>query len=153
MPDPSIYIHSVLLVSPSKSESSRDEGLLEPFKLMEPNVLESMQQLANLDVNPPYLAASRLERVMPAAPKPSKHFRTEHMSAKYTIVPAAIARMRFTRVNSSANAPATVASLDLDIIPFVELEATIESLDVQLQAARLRILCLISSLWTVDLAT
>ena len=132
MPDPSIYAHSVLLISPSASESSKSEHFLEPFGATEPNVLEPLQRLPTFNGKPPYLAASRLERVMPVAPKPSNHFRIEHMSPKYRIVPAAIARMRFTRLNSSATTPATIASLDLEMIPFIEIEATIEKVDMQI---------------------
>ena len=137
MPDPSIYVHSVLLVSPAKSNSLDEEGLLEPFKPTESNLLEPMQQLPGLQGKTPYLAASRLQRVMPPVPKPSKHLRVEQISPKYRIVPAAIARMRYTRVNTSAATPETIASLDVEMIPFVEVRATIEEVDMQIANGRI----------------
>ncbi|RMZ89316.1 hypothetical protein DV736_g3454, partial [Chaetothyriales sp. CBS 134916] len=128
---PSIYLHSLFVVQ-RPGTGSKDEALLEPLVPIEPNVLEPMQHLAVFNGRWPYLAASRLERVIPTASTPSTPFRLEHMSPKYRLVPAANARVRFSQLNSAVYATATTASLDLEMTPFVEIEAVVEKVEMEI---------------------
>ncbi|RMZ84020.1 hypothetical protein DV737_g1360, partial [Chaetothyriales sp. CBS 132003] len=137
MSEPSIYLHSLLVIEGPGTGSTEDEALLEPFTQMEPNVLEPMQQLAVFNGKPPYLAASRLERVTPTASMPRTPFRLEHMSPKYRLVPAANVRIRFSQLNSAAYATATIASLDLEITPLVEIEAVAEKVDMEIASGQI----------------
>lgn len=130
MVDPSISIYSVLTVSSPDDAKHNSEVLLQPFQPLESNVLESLRHVPQYVNSEAYLAVSRLDRVLPSQPKPKKHFRLEHMSPRYRIVPATVAKLTYSRVNMASSIPKIIASLNLEIIPFVELRANIQALTV-----------------------
>lgn len=132
MSEPSIHIHSLVNIRQTEDEEIATEVVLTPFEAAETNVLEPLHQLPGWAGSPPYLAASRLKRVVPPVPKPNKQLRLEHMSPKYRVVPATMTRMRYTRLATPSPLPTTIASLDVDIIPFMEIDASIEEVDVTL---------------------
>lgn len=132
MLEPSISIYSVMTVSARNDAMAPQEDMLQPFEWPEPNVLEPLRHVGESAQPAPYLAESRLEKVLPHQPKAKQQFRIEHMSPKYKIVPAAIARMTYTRVNTTSTMPKIIASLNVEIIPFIELRATIQTLKVEI---------------------
>ncbi|KIW31253.1 uncharacterized protein PV07_02916 [Cladophialophora immunda] len=96
-----------------------------------------MRFLPGLKDNPPYLAASRLERVLPMTAAHKQRVHLQHVpSRRHRAVPATMSRIRYQKVNTSATTPATVALLDMDIIPFVRVDATIEHVDLSLKNGR-----------------
>lgn len=130
MPEPSVMLRAVLHVTANESEDDSSRAKLIPFEPMEPNVLGPLRHLPGLQGAPPYLAASRLERVVPSAPRSTKQLRIEHMSPKYRLLQAVIARMRYTRLATPSPTPTTIASLDVDVIPYIDITAVIESVEV-----------------------
>ncbi|RMZ79701.1 hypothetical protein DV738_g3218, partial [Chaetothyriales sp. CBS 135597] len=137
MSHPSIYLYSLLVVERPGPGSTRDGALMKPFTPMEPNVLEPMQHLVALNGRSPYLAASRLERAMSSASTPSIPFRLEHMSAKYRLVPAANARVRFSQPNPAPHATTVIASLDIEMTPFVQIDAEVEKVEVTMASGQI----------------
>ncbi|ETN36600.1 uncharacterized protein HMPREF1541_08878 [Cyphellophora europaea CBS 101466] len=130
MVDPSIAFYSAMVVSAEDQASPEEMELLRPFRPLEPSVLGPMRQMPGYSDASPYLAASRLEKVVPEQIKAKQQFHIEHMSPRYKIVPAAIARMQYSRVNEANSMPKIIASLNVEIIPFIEIQATILTLDV-----------------------
>ena len=130
MPDPSLCVRCALQVS-NPTPLGTEEVMVEPFKPLEPNLLEAMGSSSADGHQVPYLAASRLEKVVPSTPKTSNQFQIEYMSPKYRVVPVASSRMRYSRLATSSAAD-TIASLDLEITPFIDLQATIEAIEVDL---------------------
>ena len=138
MQDPSIYVHSVAAVSALASDHDGHEDDLVPFKPLEPNILEPMRNMPGFGNKAPYLAASRLERVHPTAPKSYQQFRAETMSHRYRIAPAVITRMRYTRMTTPSSSPNVIASLDIEVNPVVELQGTIEKSEVTMVSGKVQ---------------
>ena len=136
MPEPSVMLFSVLHVKDTGSEDDSSGATLIPFEPMEPNVLEPLQRLPGLKGTPPYLAASRLERVVPSVPRSNRQLRVENMSPKYRLLQAVIARMRYTRLATPSPTPMAVASLDVDLTPYIDITAVIESVEVTMENGR-----------------
>jgi len=138
VPQPSVVLVPSATVMPRKAANHAAEEDLRPFEPLEANVLEPMRTMSNLgDSGPPYLALSRLERVLPPPAPEEEKLPIRSVTARhYKVVPAAISRMRYTKVNTFAPKSSTIASLDVEIIPFVQLEATVEELDMSLKSGR-----------------
>jgi hypothetical protein len=130
MHDPSVFLRSVVVVSSSDADVKTEATFLAPFKAKEPNVLEPMRNMPGFEREAPYLAASRLERVQPATPQDHKQFKSEHMSSGYKIVPAVITRMRYSRMSTPTPMPTLIASLDIEIIPLIEVKGRINVAEV-----------------------
>ena len=136
MQDPLVAVHSAFLVSTSSPGDAKSGTYLEPFQLQEPNVFEPMRNMPGLQGKAPYLAASRLERVRPENPQSQKQFRVEHMSSSYRMVAVAITRMKYTRLNTPTALPTLIASLDIEIIPILEVKVVIETADLTMLNGR-----------------
>ncbi|KIV78570.1 hypothetical protein PV11_06214 [Exophiala sideris] len=96
-----------------------------------------MRFIPRLQQNPPYLAASRLERVLPVTATHKQRFHIAHVpSRRYRAVPAAIARVRYQRVDTLIPTPTNIALLDVEIVPFVRIEASIQDVDLTLKHGR-----------------
>ncbi|KIW99710.1 uncharacterized protein Z518_11123 [Rhinocladiella mackenziei CBS 650.93] len=131
VPQPAIIFIPSATIGASPPDENKQDGDLTPFQPLEPNVLEPMRLIPGLHDNPPYIAASRLQRTLPvpAAHKPRIHI--PHVpSRRHRAVPATIARLRYNKVNAPSASPANVAILDMEIIPFVQVDAAIEHVDL-----------------------
>ncbi|EXJ71238.1 uncharacterized protein A1O5_05044 [Cladophialophora psammophila CBS 110553] len=137
VPQPAIIlIPSATITAPQRDEVDKN-GDLELFQPLEANVLEPMHFVPGFKDNPPYLAASRLERVLPITATHKKRIHVQHVpSRRYRAVPATMARIRYQKVNAFTTTPTTVALLDMDVIPFVKVDATIEQVDLSLKNGR-----------------
>lgn len=131
--------HPVIVLNPSASVSSAtqdDDGQpqdLSPGQPLETNVLEPMRFIPGLQNNPPYLAASRLQRVLPIPTSHRHRLHIGHVSPRrHKAVPAAIARLRYNKFHTNSPSPTNIALLDMEIIPFVQIEATIEEVHIAL---------------------
>ncbi|KAI1615985.1 TRAPP trafficking subunit Trs65-domain-containing protein [Exophiala viscosa] len=110
---------------------------LTPFRPLEANVLEPMRFIPGLQRNPPYLAASRLERVLPVTATHKQRYHIAHVpSRRYRAVPAAIARVRYQRVNTLIPTPTNIALLDVEIVPFVQIDASVQDVHLDLKHGR-----------------
>ncbi|KIX95129.1 uncharacterized protein Z520_09045 [Fonsecaea multimorphosa CBS 102226] len=134
VPQPAIIlIPSATVTAPQRDEIDKNDDL-KPFQPLEANALEPMRFLPGLRDSPPYLAASRLERVLPMTTTHRHRVHLQHVpSRRHRAVPATMSRIRYQKVNAYTTTPATVALLDVDIIPFVRVAATIEHVDLSLK--------------------
>ncbi|WEW61628.1 hypothetical protein PRK78_007119 [Emydomyces testavorans] len=82
----------------------------------------------------PYLPASRLLRVAPAA-KTREQVDNVSQALHNTptrIIHAASAKLRYSRLNTCANRASVIASLDLEVAPFANIEVKFESVELSL---------------------
>ncbi|KIW91041.1 uncharacterized protein Z519_07935 [Cladophialophora bantiana CBS 173.52] len=137
VPQPAIIlIPSATITAPQRDEVDKNDDLA-LFQPLEANVLEPMRFVPGFRDNAPYLAASRLERVLPITATHKKRIHLQHVpSRRYRAVPATMARIRYQKVNAFTTTPTTVALLDIDIIPFVKVDVTIEQVDLSLKNGR-----------------
>jgi hypothetical protein len=129
-------IPSAVVNAPLQEENEENGDLL-PFQPLEANVLEPMRSIPGLRDNPPYLAASRLERVLPVTTIHKPRIHVQHVpSRRHKAVPATMARIRYQKINTFSPIPNTLALLDMDLIPFVQMEATVREVLLSLKNGR-----------------
>ncbi|KIW67876.1 hypothetical protein PV04_07091 [Phialophora macrospora] len=136
-PQLSIILIPSVVVNSLQQDENEETGDLTPFQPLEANILEPMRCMPGLKDNPPYLAASRLERVLPVtvAHKHRTHIQNVP-SRRHKAVPATMTRIRYQKVNNFSVTPSTIALLDMDVIPFVQIDATIRQVDLSLKNGR-----------------
>ncbi|OAP54506.1 hypothetical protein AYL99_10954 [Fonsecaea erecta] len=133
-PQPAIILIPSATINPPQRDEIDKNDNLKPFQPLEANALEPMRFLPGLKDNPPYLAASRLERVLPMTTTHMHRVHLQHVpSRRHSAVPATMSRIRYQKVNAFSTTPATIVLLDMDIIPFVRVDATIEYVDLSLK--------------------
>ncbi len=134
---PSIILIPSAIVNAPEQDENEDNGDLTPFQPLEANVLEPMRFIPGFKDNPPYLAASRLERVLPVTARHKQRFHVQHVpSRRHKAVPVTMSRIRYQKVNTSSAMASTIALLDMDMIPFVQIDATIRHVDLSLKNGR-----------------
>ncbi|KIW36963.1 uncharacterized protein PV06_10862 [Exophiala oligosperma] len=137
VPQPAIVLIPSATISAQQQDEHRRDDDLTPFQPLEANLLEPMRFIPGFQQNPPYLAASRLERVLPLTATHKSRFHIQHVpSRRHKAVPAAIARIRYNRINASSPLPTNIALLDIEIIPFVQINATVEAVELALKNGR-----------------
>uniref|UniRef100_A0A093VMG0 Trafficking protein particle complex II-specific subunit 65 IgD3 domain-containing protein n=1 Tax=Talaromyces marneffei PM1 TaxID=1077442 RepID=A0A093VMG0_TALMA len=95
------------------------------------NVLEALSSDPALKSTAPYLPASRLLRVIPAAQKEAPVYNLWQQSQHpIRIVPAASARIRCSKLNTFSSRPITIASLDLEVTPFLSCDVVFDKAEV-----------------------
>lgn len=95
------------------------------------NVLQALSSDPALNSTAPYLPASRLLRVVPAAQKEAPiHSLWQQTQHPVRIVPAASARIRCSRLNTFSSRPVTIACLDLEVTPFLTCDVVFDKADV-----------------------
>jgi hypothetical protein len=136
-PQLSIILIPSAVVSALQQDENEEAGDLTPFQPLEANILEPMRCMPGLKGNPPYLAASRLERVLPVTVTHKHRTHIQHVpSRRHKAVPATMTRIRYQKVNNFSVTPSTIALLDMDVIPFVQIDATIRQVDLSLKNGR-----------------
>lgn len=136
--NPAISIGASATLPPdSASERAATSGFLPSFKPLEHNIFESLKDVQDFKDNPPYLAASRLERVLPHVPAGAKSINVRALIPRsIPIVPAVSARTRFTRMPTLSGSFETIASLDFEVTPFVSLEVLLELAKVNMPTGK-----------------
>ncbi|PGH14184.1 hypothetical protein AJ80_06053 [Polytolypa hystricis UAMH7299] len=81
----------------------------------------------------PYLPASRLLRVIPASQAEEITYNIRQITHNpIRIIPIASARIRYSRLNTYASKPTTIASLDFEVTPYTDFAVTLEKTDLTL---------------------
>ena len=131
-----ILVPSAAVIAPPEDEN-KAHGDLPPFQPLEANILEPMRFIPGLRENPPYLAASRLERVLPVTTVHKPRIHIQHVpSRRYKVMLATMARIRYQKINNFSAILSTIALLDLDITHFVQIDANVEQVDLSLKNGR-----------------
>ncbi|KAJ5794172.1 hypothetical protein N7457_000771 [Penicillium paradoxum] len=97
------------------------------------NMLQSLSADKSFNNKEPFLPASRLLRVVPTTHNedPIYNIQQQH-GHPFRVVPAASARIRYSRLNSYTGVPMTVASLDFEITPYLACEVLFDKADLHL---------------------
>jgi hypothetical protein len=95
----------------------------------------------------PFLPASRLLRVVPTTYQEDPIYNVQQQHGHpFRVVPAASARIRYSRLNSYSGLPTTVASLDFEVTPFLTCEVCFDKADVRLSEGTLEPLSAVQGL-------
>ena len=112
-----------------------DDAYLEPFAILEPNLMSSVGTLPGIDQ--PFFPLSTLEKVIPVATRKEDRIRLKHeASLPIPAYAAVMPRLKYCKVNVSEVDPMTIASLDLEMVPFSKIKGRIESIDVALSSGQ-----------------
>ncbi|KAJ9311291.1 hypothetical protein DTO271D3_8446 [Paecilomyces variotii] len=129
-----IFTASATLNPPKVSEhNNRDDRYLQSLVPASSNVFEPLAADPTLGTESPFLPASRLLRVVPAQHTEEPIYNIQQQTEHPTrIVPAASARIRYSRLNSYSSRPTTIASLDFEVTPFLTCEVVLEQAKLDL---------------------
>ena len=96
-------------------------------------MLQSLSGDKSFNHKEPFLPASRLLRVVPTTYNEDPIFNIQQQHGHpFRVVPAASARIRYSRLNSYTGVPLTAASLDFEVTPYLSCEVSFDKADLQL---------------------
>lgn len=132
-----ILIPSAIVTAADETTDKQNTDLI-PFQPLDSNILEPMRLIPGLEHTPPYLATSRLERVLPvpSRTKPRIHI-PQVPSRRHRAVPAMIARIHYSKSSTRTPPMSNLAMLDLELIPYIPLKAVVENIDLGLRSGRI----------------
>lgn len=98
------------------------------------NLFEALQDDPSLQETTPYLSASRMSRLTPAtiAAKGGPRSLRQHIKRTFSVVHAASARLRYSRLKSYEAKPTVLASLEFEVAP-VRCDLRLEKVDLKLK--------------------
>lgn len=134
-PNPAVTFTASASLTPAKDPDKgtyNDEYL--PSLVPAPtNIFERLKMIPALEDRAPYLAASRIESVLPSPQLDSETLHIRHQPTKrFPITPAVSARIRCSQVNTTSQRPTTIASLDFEVTPFATFDVLLNSAQVSL---------------------
>ncbi|KAL4997126.1 TRAPP trafficking subunit Trs65-domain-containing protein [Aspergillus recurvatus] len=137
-----IFIASASLnPADTRQHDSREDVYLPSLVPASTNVLQPLTTDPAFDQQEPFLPASRLLRVVPAKYSEDPIYNVLQESGHQTrIVPAASARIRYSRLNSFCGRPTTIASLDFEVTPFLNCEVIFDKADLRLSDGSIELL-------------
>lgn len=137
-----IFIASASLnPTSSRQNGSREDAYLPSMIPASTNVLQPLATDPAFAQKDPFLPASRLLRVVPAKYSEDPIYNVLQESGHPTrIVPAASARIRYSRLNSFCGRPKTIANLDFEVTPFVNSEVIFDRADLRLSDGSIEML-------------
>ncbi|KAG2415526.1 hypothetical protein HFD88_006717 [Aspergillus terreus] len=130
---PSLLFIASATLNPSESRQheTRDDDYLPPLIPASTNVLQPLSSDKNFPQKDPFLPASRLLRVVPAKYSEDPIYSVQQPSGHpVRVVPAASARIRYSRLNSYSGRPTTVASLDFEVTPFLNCDVVFDKAEL-----------------------
>ncbi|KAL4905867.1 hypothetical protein BDW74DRAFT_177565 [Aspergillus multicolor] len=137
-----IFIASASLnPSDNRQQDSREDVYLPSLVPASTNVLQPLATDPAFDQKEPFLPASRLLRVVPAKYSEDPIYNVLQESGHPTrIVPAASARIRYSRLNSFSGRPTTIASLDFEVTPFLNCQVIFDKAELRLSDGSIELL-------------
>ncbi|KAL2817810.1 TRAPP trafficking subunit Trs65-domain-containing protein [Aspergillus granulosus] len=129
-----IFIASASLTpADARQHDSREDVYLPSLIPASTNVLQPLSTDPAFSQQDPFLPASRLLRVVPAKYSEDPIYNVLQESGHpMRIVPAASARIRYSRLNSFSSRPTTIANLDFEVTPFLKSEVVFDKADLRL---------------------
>ncbi|KAL4809637.1 TRAPP trafficking subunit Trs65-domain-containing protein [Aspergillus unguis] len=140
---PSIIFIASASLNPAQSRQhdSREDAYLPSMVPASTNVLQPLATDPAFAQKDPFLPASRLLRVVPAKYSEDPIYNVLQESGHPTrIVPAASARVRYSRLNSFSGRPTTIANLDFEVTPFLNCEVVFDKADLRLSDGSIEML-------------
>ncbi|KAI9928783.1 hypothetical protein MW887_002001 [Aspergillus wentii] len=132
---PSILFIASASLNPSQGRNpdSREDDYLPTMVPASTNILQPLSADKAFKKTDPFLPASRLLRVVPATYSEDPIYNVQQQSGHpIRVVPAASARIRYSRLNSYSGRPTTVASLDFEVTPFLDCDVVLDKADLKL---------------------
>ncbi|KAL4950607.1 TRAPP trafficking subunit Trs65-domain-containing protein [Aspergillus filifer] len=125
----------------SRQHDTREDAYLPSLVPASTNVLQPLTTDPGFEIKDPFLPASRLLRVVPAKYSEDPIYNVLQESGHPTrIVPAASARIRYSRLNSFSGRPTTIANLDFEVTPFLNCEVVFDKADLRLSDGTIKLL-------------
>ncbi|KAJ5489305.1 hypothetical protein N7539_004195 [Penicillium diatomitis] len=147
--NPSLLFIASTSLNPSETTQQEypDDDYLPPLVPASTNVFQSLSGDRSLAQKEPFLPASRLLRVVPttASEDPIYNVRQQH-GRPFRVVPAASARIRYSRLNIYSGLPTTVASLDFEVTPYLSCDVVFDQAEVRLSEGTLEDLSAVQGL-------
>ncbi|CAI7573153.1 unnamed protein product [Penicillium pancosmium] len=138
--NPSLLFMASASLNPAEAARQEDpeDDYLPPLVPASTNMLQPLAGDKSLTHREPFLPASRLLRVVPTTSieDPIYNIQQQH-GHPFRVVPAASARIRYSRLNNYTGLPTTIASLDFEITPYVNSEVIFDKADLQLSEGTL----------------
>ncbi|KIA75715.1 hypothetical protein HK57_00498 [Aspergillus ustus] len=137
-----IFIASASLnPAETRQHDSREDVYLPSSIPASTNVLQPLSTDPAFSLQDPFLPASRLLRVVPAKYSEDPIYNVLQESGHpMRIVPAASARIRYSRLNSFSSRPTTIANLDFEVTPFLKSEVIFDKADLRLSDGSIELL-------------
>ncbi|KAL4879530.1 TRAPP trafficking subunit Trs65-domain-containing protein [Aspergillus karnatakaensis] len=137
-----IFIASASLnPAETRQRDSREDAYLPSMIPASTNVLQPLTTDPAFGQKDPFLPASRLLRVVPAKYNEDPIYNVHQESGHpLRIVPAASARIRYSRLNTFSGQPTTIANLDFEVTPFLNCEVVFDKADLRLSEGSIEIL-------------
>ncbi|KAL3460700.1 TRAPP trafficking subunit Trs65-domain-containing protein [Aspergillus heterothallicus] len=137
-----IFIASASLnPAETRQHDSREDVYLPSLIPASTNVLQPLSTDPAFSQQDPFLPASRLLRVVPAKYSEDLIYNVLQESGHpMRIVPAASARIRYSRLNSFSSRPTTIANLDFEVTPFLKSEVVFDKADLRLSDGSIELL-------------
>ncbi|KAH8425864.1 TRAPP trafficking subunit Trs65 domain-containing protein [Aspergillus melleus] len=132
---PSFLFIASASLNPSEARQgeSREDDYLPSLVPASTNILQPLASDKAFPQKDPFLPASRLLRVVPAKYSEDPIYNVEQESGHpIRVVPAASARIRYSRLNSFCGRPTTIASLDFEVTPFLNCDVVFEKADLRI---------------------
>lgn len=149
---PSVTFITSAALNPSKNkliDASEEDQYLPTSVPASMNVFQSLSQDPSMKDAAPYLPASRLLRVVPATQTEEPIYNIQQQSQHpIRIIPAASARIRYSRLNTYSGRPTTIASLDFEVTPFASYEVVLQKAQLTLSDGLVEELSNVSGLVT-----
>ncbi|KAJ5985253.1 hypothetical protein N7522_012449 [Penicillium canescens] len=132
---PSLLFIASASLNPSdgcRQEDSQDD-YLPSLVAASTNMLQPLSGDKSISHKEPFLPASRLLRVVPTTynEDPIYNIQQQH-GHPFRVVPAASARIRYSRLNSYTGLPTTIASLDFEVTPFLSSQVSFDKAELHL---------------------
>ena len=138
--NPVVMISTSTVVKAGTSTSHEaNDAFLPSFVPLPANLLEPLRGLPGLHNDPPYLAASRLDRMVPRTSASESIIRIPQVEFNsIRVMPALIANIRTSRPNPGFGDGTTIVSLEIELVPFIAIKASLEKLDLSLDAGEIQ---------------
>ena len=136
LPNPNAVFVLSSSIKPHNAHDS-GHGYLPSFEPLPVNVFEPLRSLPGLHDYPPYLSSTRLERVKPRSSISDSLLRLpQKQRYPVKVFPALIARFRGSSQSATIGETATLASLEIEVVPFIDIEGLLEEIHVSLAHGR-----------------
>ena len=129
-----VFTASATLNPPERStQATREDVYLPSLVPASSNVFQPLAADPALKSADPFLPASRLLRVVPATHAEEPIYNIQQQTHNpIRIVPAASARIRYSRLNTFSGRPTTIASLDFEVTPFLNCDVVLDKAEIHL---------------------
>ncbi|KAJ5620571.1 hypothetical protein N7510_004555 [Penicillium lagena] len=133
--NPSLFFAASATLNPSDASLQDDpeDEYIPPLVPASTNIFQPLSGDKSFAQKEPFLPASRLLRVVPTTTNEDPIFNIQQQNShQIRVVPAASARIRYSRLNAYTGVPTTVANLDFEVTPFLNSEVSLDKADLRL---------------------